>query len=139
MSQTQPFFRDYWKKSSFFSLDLFAEFFCVVRQSGLDDFQGFVAFVDFVDEQDGLFAGDEFVGAEIMMNSLDENLWEVGERFGFTPDVVVFENGDDFVIGFAVIDHLQAADYFGVEDDFASVDGSFTDDADVERIAITTF
>lgn len=49
---------------------------------------------------------------------------------------VVFEYGDDFVVGFIAVDHAKVADWNGLQQDVAVCKRSFGQYADVERVAV---
>jgi hypothetical protein len=71
-----------------------------------------------------------------MAQTLDEDFRQTGNIGHLSPDIVVLQNRDDFVISLAAIDGLQAPDHPGGENHFCSCDLSLADDVDVKGIAV---
>jgi len=74
-----------------------------------------------------------------MLEPLDQHGRDVTDVSRRTPHVVVFEHAHDFVVGFAAVDHLKAANDTAVHDDLVSRDRPLTEHADVQRVAVATF
>jgi len=68
--------------------------------------------------------------------ALDQHARQLRQVLDFAPDEVVRQHGDDLVVGLAVVEHRQAADHLGLDQDLARVDRTFAEHADVERIAV---
>jgi hypothetical protein len=81
-------------------------------------------------------ARHQLVGAEVVLEALDEHGRELRDVLDVIPDVVAFEHADDLVVGFTAIDELDAADHARAQQHFRTLDGSLADHADVERIAV---
>ncbi len=71
-----------------------------------------------------------------MHQAFHEGLRDARELLDLVPERVVVEHGDDLVVGFAGVDHLNPAHNAGGEQDLRARDGSLADDADVERVVV---
>src|SRR5262245_30283761 len=86
-----------------------------------------------------LLSGHELVSQEVVLKSFHQHGRDVADVASSTPDVVVFQNADDLVVRFSVVDHLQAADNPASDDDLVSRDRSFAEDTDIQRVTIAPF
>ena len=82
------------------------------------------------------FARHELVGAEVVLEALDEHGRHVGDVLRVAPDVVALQHGDDLVVGLAAVDELQPADDPRGDEDLRLRDRPLAEHADVQRIAV---
>ena len=70
----------------------------VVLTRCLNHFQRFLASVNAVNFDVDRFAGDEFVCREVVLQSLSLNCRQVNNVCDAAPDIVPFEDRNDFVV-----------------------------------------
>ena len=102
-----------------------------------DDMMGFLAAVDV-----GYFAlrfgpGHLFVGQEVVNQPLYECFRAIGYILHRSKYSVAFENRNDFVIGLVPVEHAQAADRDGFEQQVAVGNGFLGKDTYVQRVMVT--
>src|SRR6186997_3054975 len=94
------------------------------------------AAVDAIDDRPGFLPGHELVSQKVMLEPLDKDRGHVFDVFGPAPDEVVLEHGDDLVVGFPAVDHLQPADDAGPDQNLVARDRALAEHADVEGVAV---
>ena len=87
--------------------DHIAEGFQVVLARGFDDRRGM--FESVLDRSAQLvgFAGHELVGAEVVLEALDQHRRQLRDVLDVVPDVVALEHRDDLVVRLAAIEQLE--------------------------------
>ena len=73
---------------------------------------------------------------KVVLQALDQWVRALIDITHIAVEGVVFEYGDDFVVGLIAVDHAQAADWNGLQQDIAVCKRSFGQYADVERVAV---
>src|SRR5688572_13254517 len=82
-------------------------------------------------------ARNELVREEIVLKAFDEHRWNIFNVTRFTPDVVVFQHADDFIVSIPAINHLQSPNHSGAHDDFITGYGALAENADIQGITVT--
>src|SRR5665811_394162 len=108
----------------------------VVLHRSCDDGECMLPAVDLRDPDLVLLARHGLVGEEVVLESGDDRLRNIGDVPCVAVDSVIHEDRDDLVICLAVIDHPQTADHSGVEHDLRTIDGPFGDHTDVEWVTV---
>src|SRR5579862_234076 len=120
--------------------DLFevAESGVVVAEASANDLVGFFPAIG-VGNFTATIGGPRslLVGEEIMAQAVEHGGGNVGNICPGTIGGVLPENADDLVIGFVLIEHPEAADGDAIDKNIAMLDGTISQDADIERIAVS--
>jgi hypothetical protein len=95
--------------------------------------------IGLVDEYLGFLAGNQFVSVEVMPQPIHYGLGQFADVFYVCPGGIVFEHGDDFIIGLSGVVHGQATDDTGIENQLGMGDGPFTEHTDVQWIMVAFF
>ena len=98
---------------------------------------GFATVVDMGD-LGGRFGrvGGFLICKKLVLQALDQRVRALIDITHIAVEGVVFEYGDDFIVGFIAVDHAQAADWNGLQQDIAVCKRSFGQYADIERVAV---
>ena len=83
-------------------------------------------------------ARNELVGGKVVLQTLEQCARQIAQLARSTPDIVSFEDGNDFVVRLTAIDDLQSTNDDGAQYHFLVIDWTLADHADVQRIAIAS-
>ena len=81
-------------------------------------------------------AGGLLVREEVVAQAVEEGRGALVDVAPGAVDGVALEDGDDLVVGLVAVEHAQAADGHGAQEDVAAGDGLLGEDADVQRVAV---
>ena len=85
------------------------------------------------------FAREVFVGQEIVLEAVYNALRQFADVFVFAVEQIVFQNGDDFVVGFAFVNEAQAANRNGLAQNVAVRNRAFAQHTNIKRVAVAFF
>ena len=71
-----------------------------------------------------------------MLQALDQDLRQVAQILGLALQIIVGQHGDNLIVGFILIDHLQPTHHPRGENNLRAVNRPFTDHTDIKRVAI---
>ena len=79
----------------------------------------------------------QLVGQEVVPEPLHQCWWQIPHLCNRRPQGIVFEYGNDLVVCFASIQHRQATNHAGIQNDFPTRDRTLTNDPNVEQVTIS--
>jgi len=109
----------------------------VVAQAAANDFFSLFASVGVSDlANTGCRTWRLFVCQEIMAQAVKHRRWNIADIGPSSIGRIVFQHGDNLIVGLILIDHAQATDGNTFNEDVAMLNRSITQHADVKRVAI---
>ena len=82
----------------------------VIFLRGSDNLECFIPAINAVDPNFDIFSRNHFIRRKIMLKTLGFDRGQVFNIVNFSPNIVAFEHCDNFIVSFALINHLDTTD-----------------------------